>query len=95
MKTEVKSGKIDVLARKIANREVIPVDGSILHVSRDGRIGCNLVEARDEADARQRYALYDAYLDLKEIPLVESMGRVSEMWKAQHGFSGQTHGRTL
>ncbi len=95
VKTEMRPGKVDDLTRKIANREVIPVEGSILYVSRDGRVGYNLVEASDEAAVRRKYAPYDAYIELKEITPVESMGRFLEGWKAQHGFSGQMPGRTV
>ncbi len=95
VKTEVRPGKVDELTRKIANREVTPVEGSILYVSRDGRIGYNLVEASDEAGVRRKYAPYDAYFELREIAPVESMGRFLERWKGQHGFSGQMPGHTV
>lgn len=88
VKTEVRSGKIDELARKIINREITPVEGNIVYVSQDGRIGYNVVEAHDEADICRKFNPYDAYVELKEVTPIESMGQFIERWKGQHGLSG-------
>ncbi|MBI2952692.1 MAG: hypothetical protein HYY30_00125 [Chloroflexi bacterium] len=92
MKTQVREGKVDELARKILNKEITPVEGNLVYVSPDGKIGYNLVEARDEAEVCQKYNAYDPWVELKEVVPVESMGQFMERWKAQHGFKGQTPG---
>ena len=92
VKTEVRPGKVDELARKIVDREITPVEGNIVYVSHDGCIGYNLVEARDEADICRKFSPYDAYVELKEIVPVESMGQFMERWKGQHGLGGRAVG---
>lgn len=95
VKTEVRPGKVDELARRIINREITPVEGNIVYVSQDGRIGFNVVEARDEADIRRKFSPYDGYVELREITPVESMGQFIEHWKGQHGLYGPGPGVSL
>lgn len=95
VKTEVRDGKVDELARKIINREITPVEGNFVYVSQDGRFGYNLVEARDEADVCRKFNPYDQYVELKEITPVESMGHFMERWKTQHGLGGKMPGISM
>ena len=95
VKTEVRPGKVDELARKIVNREIPPVDGNIVWVSHDGRFGYNLVDARDEPDVCTKFQPYDAYIVLREVTAIESMGQFVERWKAQHSIPGSVTGPTF
>jgi len=95
VKTEVRPGKVDELARKIIDKEITPVEGNIVYVSHDGRIGYNLVEGRDEGDVCQKFNPYDPYVELKEVTPVESMGQFMERWKGQHGLRGPTPGISI
>lgn len=92
VKTEVRPGKVDELARKIMNREITPVDGNIVYVSKDGSAGYNIVEAKDEADVCRKFNPYDPYVELKEVTPIEPMGQFMERWKAQQGPGGPTPG---
>ncbi|MCL5960678.1 MAG: hypothetical protein M1358_15470 [Chloroflexi bacterium] len=95
VKTEVRPGKADELARKKTNREIQPVEGNMVYVSSDGMTGYNIVEAKDEADVCRLFNPYDAYVILKEVAPVESMGQYLERWKGQHGLSGKTPGISI
>lgn len=88
VKTEVRDGKVDELARRIVNHEFTPVDGNLVYVSHDGRYGYNLVEARDEAEVCRKFNSYDQYVELKEVVPVESMGQFMERWTSRQGTGG-------
>lgn len=90
VRTEVRGGNVDHLARKIVNREIPPVLGNIVYVTPDGRTGYNLVEAESENQARDMFSQYQGYVDVVEIVPIESMGQFIERWKAQHGITSQT-----
>ncbi len=89
VKTEVRGGKVDELAQKIVDREIPPVNGNIVYVTRDGRFGYNLVDTRDESEARRMFSPYSSYVDVLEVIPIESMGQFIERWKAEHGLVGQ------
>lgn len=89
VRTEVRGGNVDELARKIVNREIPPVQGNIVYVTRDGRSGYNLVEAGSENEARDMFSQYRNHVDVVEVVPIESMGQFIERWKAQHGMTGQ------
>ncbi len=95
VKTEVRQGKVEELARKIANKEITPVEGNIVYVSQDGRFGYNLVEARDEADVCRKFNPYDAYVELKEVTPIQSMGHFMERWVSRQGLGGKMPGISL
>ncbi|MBI4320371.1 MAG: hypothetical protein HY675_17925 [Chloroflexi bacterium] len=95
VKTEVRQGKLDDLARKVVNREFTPVEGNMVWVSPDGRFGYNLVEGRDEADVCAKFEPYDEYVVLLEVKPIESMGQFVERWKSVHGLAGQVAGFTF
>jgi hypothetical protein len=89
VRTEVRGGNVDQLAQKIVNREIPPVRGNIVYVTKDGRTGYNLVEAESESQARGMFSQYQGYVDVVEVVPIESMGQFIERWKAQHGITGQ------
>lgn len=89
VRTEVRGANVDQLAQKIVNREIPPVQGNVVYVTRDGRVGFNLVEAESENQARQMFSQYQGYVDVVEVVPIESMGQFIERWKAQHGITGQ------
>ncbi len=88
VKTEVRGGKVDELAEKIINREIPSVNGNIVYVTKDGRIGYNLVDTGSESDARKMFSPYSSYVDVQEVVSIEPMGQFIERYKAQHGISG-------
>lgn len=90
VRTEVRGGNVDQLARKIVNREIPPVQGNIVYVTCDGRTGYNLVEAANESQARDMFSQYQGYVDVVEVVPIESMGQFIERWKAQQGITSQT-----
>lgn len=84
VKTEVTDGKVDELAQKIVEHAIPSVQGNIVFVSPDGRIGYNLVEAPSADAARQMFSPYRDYITIQEVTPILSMGHFVEQWKTRH-----------
>lgn len=86
VKSVVDAGLLDELTRKVIAGEINKVRGNVVYLSPDGCVGYDIVEARDEADIRSKYAPYSQYLRLVEVSEVVPAHEYYQKWERQHGM---------
>ncbi|HVC34279.1 MAG TPA: DUF3303 family protein [Chloroflexota bacterium] len=84
VKSEVDSGCLDELTRKVISGEIKKVRGNIVYLSPDGTTGYDIVEAEDEADLRSKYASYSQYMRLVEVSPIVPAHDFYDKWERQH-----------
>lgn len=87
VKTECDRSTVDELTRKVIAGEIKKVRGNIVYLSPDGCTGYDIVEARDEADVRAKYAPYGQYLRLLEVAPIVPAHEYYQRWELQHAPS--------
>lgn len=80
VKTECEPQTVEELTRKVVDGEIEKVRGNIVYLSPDGCTGYDLVEAKDDAEARAKYAPYSQYLRLVEVSPIVPAHRYYESW---------------
>ena len=94
VKTECDRSTVDELTRKVISGEIQKVRGNIVYLSPDGCTGYDIVEARDEADLRSKYAPYSHYLRLVEVAPIVAGHEFYEDWILRHAPSASAGLRT-
>jgi hypothetical protein len=84
VKSECDRGIVDELTRKVISGEIKKVRGNIVYLSPDGCTGYDIVEAKDEADVRAKYAPYSQYMRLVEVSPIVPAHEYYEKWEIRH-----------
>jgi hypothetical protein len=92
VKTEVAEDKVSELSEKVIRKDIKPVEGNLVFLTPDGKIGFDIVEANSESEVRSKYQQYSSYLKFHEITPIMAAGEFYEKWKEQHGQQGSMGG---
>lgn len=84
VKTECDPNTVDELTRKVMAGEIQKVRGNIVYLSPDGSTGYDIVEAKDDADVRAKYAPYSQFLRLVEVSPIVPAHQYYQAWGLKH-----------
>ena len=87
VKSECDPSKVDELTQKVINGEIAKVRGNIVFISPDGTTGFDIIEAKDEADVRSKYAAYKPFMRLVEVAEILPAHEYYEHWEMKHAAS--------